>query len=177
MAMIVTVMVMIYMKMMMAIKVGSPLYRSSMLQPWKEKGSTSWCISFSFWLKLAKEKSFKGCISTWRSVRLWSIPSPGDRSRMNEDVNHRPLNLRLAACVIMLPMSQLNLKAIFLPQEKIVDGHLFLGALSWVTTCTNNKSKFYIKMQTKLLVLSFEKHWSCIPLGKKCLAFSPMDGA
>ena len=168
------------MKMMMAIKVGSPLYRSSMLQPWKEKGSTSWCISFSFWLKLAKEKSFKGCISTWRSVRLWSIPSPGDWSRVNEDVNHRSPNFRLTADCCKdadEPIEWPNLKAIFLPQEKIVDGHLFLGALSWVTTCTNNKSKFYIKMQTKLLVLSFEKHWSCIPLGKKCLAFSPMDGA
>ena len=39
-----------------------------------------------------------------------------------------------------------NLKAIFLPQEKIVDGHLFLGALSWVTTCTNNKPKLYINI-------------------------------
>ena len=140
MAMMVTVMTMIYMKMMMAIKVGSPLYRSSMLQPWKEKGSTSWCISFSFWLKLAKEKSFKGCISTWRSVRLWSIPSPGDWSRVNEDVNHRSPNFRLTADCCKdadEPIEWPNLKAIFLPQEKIVDGHLFLGALSWVTTCNN----------------------------------------
>ena len=44
------------------------------------------------------------------------------------------------------PIEWPNLKAIFLPQEKIVDGHLFLGALSWVTTCTNNKPKFYINI-------------------------------